>query len=179
MRVCGVTGDAQGPSSELWRDEPLPFGLSVIADDRRFAELQRALSSAEDAQGKLVGRLKQFAEAYLGFDKQSKERRNKKNEGKDKDSLIGELVGFKRVKRGEETVTIPLYTDFWAEIAPSGERIACDGFRESEWADTLTAASKGSFRRAINRLPPDARRHRAEFARRVTSDANSEKGGTT
>src|SRR5204863_7826529 len=129
----------------LRRDERLPFDLAVIADDGRYAELQRALSSAEYAQSKLAGRFKRFAEAYLGFDKQPREKRNKTNGGKDIDSLIGELVGFKRVKRGEETVTIPLYTDFWAEIAPSGERIACDGFRESEWADTLAAASEGSF----------------------------------
>jgi hypothetical protein len=154
----------------MWRDESLPFGLSLMADEQRYAELQRAVGSAKDAQGKLSARLKRFAEAYLGFDKQPTEKRNQKTEGKDIDSLIGELVGFKRVKRGQETVTVPLYTDFWGALAPDGERIACDGFDES--------ASDDTFRGAIGRLPPNARRYRAEYTHRAGDAAKHRKGAT-
>jgi CRISPR type I-E-associated protein CasA/Cse1 len=178
MRVCGVAGEAQGPSSELWRDETLPFGLSVIADDKRHAELERAVSTAEDAKQKLKRRLWSFARTYLGLDKETREKRDPKKEAEDIRSFIGELVGFKKEKWGKETVTIPLYTDFWSAIAPFGERIACDGFEETAWIARLKEASGHAFSRAIDRLPPDARRYRAEFAHRVGSNTNQNTGGT-
>jgi CRISPR type I-E-associated protein CasA/Cse1/CRISPR type I-E-associated protein CasB/Cse2 len=150
MRVCGVAGDAKGPTNEMWRDETLPFGVSVLTDDVRFTNLERAVTAAEETRRKLAARLKRFGTSYLGFDNQIEANRNRKNEDKEVDRLIGELVGFKQVKRGNETVTIPLYTDFWATISPFGERIACDGFDEG----AVEATSRGLGRHISQRYRP-------------------------
>jgi len=165
LRIVGIAGDRGKVKHYFWRDESLPFGLSVITDDQRYAELERAIGSAEDTQKKLERHLKRFARAYLGLDSDGRQNGDPKREAEDIRSLIGELVGFKKVKWGKETVTIPLYTEFWSDIAPSGERIACDGFDEAAWATLLKDAAQRAFRCAVDRLPPDARRHRAEYAR--------------
>lgn len=158
MRVCAVAGEAQGPSTKLWRDEMLPFGLSVIAEDKRYAELEKAVHDAEEAGRALRKRIYSFAARYLQNGTESKP--DKKDVVRLVDELSQELV------------------DFWSALAPAGERIACDGFDETEWATLLKKASDDAFRRAVKRLPPNARRHRAEFARREIKD-NKQKKGTT
>jgi hypothetical protein len=142
IRVCGVAGDAQGPSSELWRDETLPFGFSVVSDEKRYSELVRAVSAAAKAADSTRESIRSFAARYLqsGADSKAKVYRLS-------DELSSDLV------------------DFWASLAPEGERIACDGFDETAWSVLLGTASKETIRRAIDRLAPDARRYRAEFAR--------------
>ena len=151
LRIVGIAGDRGKVKHYFWRDETLPFGLSVIADDRRYADLERAIRDAGDAERSLGRRLKRFAQSYLGLDKATTEEDGTKKRGDSKKKaeiirgFIGELVGFRKVKRGKESVTIPLYTDFWSEIAPLGERIACDGFAESRWAEILKKASEAVF----------------------------------
>jgi|GEM_PF-6684035 len=157
MRVCGVAGDAQGPSSELWRDEILPFGFSVVSDEKRYAELVRAVSAADEAAGITRKRIYSFAARYLqnGADATP----DKENVRRLSDELSPDLV------------------DFWSALAPAGERIACDGFDETAWSALLRKASEDAIRRAINRLPPDARRYRAEFTSR-TGATKRKKGAT-
>jgi CRISPR type I-E-associated protein CasA/Cse1 len=145
MRVCGVAGDAQGPSNELWRDETLPFGFSVVSDEKRYSELVRAVSAAEEAAGNTRKRIYSFAARYLQNGADSAP--DKANVGRLSDELSPDLV------------------DFWAALAPVGERIACDGFDETAWSALLKTASEDTVRRAIDRLAPDARRYRAEFTR--------------
>jgi hypothetical protein len=145
MRVCAVSGDAQGPSSELWRNETLPFGLSVISDDSRFSELVRAVSDAEDAGKTTRKRIYSFAARYL--QDRADAPPDKENVGRLANELSPELL------------------DFWSALADIGERIACDGFDETAWSQLLNTESGDAIRRAIDRLAPDARRYRAEFAK--------------
>ena len=155
MRACGVAGDAQGPTSELWRDETLPFGFSVVSDEKRYAELVRAVSAAEEAAKFTRKLIYGFAARYL---------QNGAESSPDKDD-VGRL----------SNELAPDLVDFWAALAPRGERIACDGFDETAWATSIKKASEDTIRRAIDRLAPDARRYRAEFVREVGSAANRNK----
>ena len=145
MRVCAVAGEAKGPSTELWRDESLPFGLAVINDEQRFADLEKAVSTAEEEGRRARKRIYSFAASYL---------RNGADSSPDKDD----------VRRLAHELS-PDLTDFWGAAAPAGERIASDGFDEAAWATLLKDASRQAIRRAIDRLPPNARRHRAEYSR--------------
>jgi CRISPR type I-E-associated protein CasA/Cse1 len=154
MRVCGVAGEAQGPSSELWRDETLPFGLWVVADEKRYSDLVRAVSAAEEAGGITRKRIYSFAARYL---------QNGADSAPDKDN----------VRRLSDELR-PDLVDFWSLLAPVGERVACDGFDETAWAGLLKDASEDTLRGAIDRLPADARRYRAEFSRA----SNKKKGAT-
>jgi CRISPR type I-E-associated protein CasA/Cse1 len=144
MRVCGIAGDAQGPSSEFWRDEVLPFGISVVSDERRYSELVRAVGAAEEVAATTRKRIYAFSARYL---------QNGTDSTPDKET-VGRL---------SNELSLDLL-DFWAELAPQGERIACDGFYESAWAALLKKTSEFAIRRALDRLQPDARRLRAEFA---------------
>lgn len=158
LRVCGVAGDAQGPASDLWRDESLPFGLSVLSDDDRFASLVRSVASAEDCASNVRNRIYSFAARYLQNGAEAKPDKN------DIAKLRGELS--------------PDLADFWAEVAPMGERIACDDFDEAKWAEMLKYAADNAYRKAIDRLPPDARRFRAEFARSERAESKQKQGAT-
>ena len=158
MRVCAVAGEAQGPSTELWRDEMLTFGLSVIADDTRYAKLVKAVSDAEEAASTARKRIYSFAARYLQNGAESSP--DKENVGRLADELSPDLI------------------DFWAALAAAGERIACDGFDEAAWGALLKEASEDVFHLAIGRLTPDARRHRAEFARHNNNQKKHKKGAT-
>jgi hypothetical protein len=156
VRACGAGGNAQGPVTDLWRDETLPFGLSVLTDDARYAALERAVAGAEETARKLRGRLKWFALAYLRNGGHSSPK--PKDAGRLADELAPNLAGF------------------WSDIGPKGERIALDDFDDAAWEKELAAASDRAFRKAIDRLPPDARRLRAEFAR-AEAGQDTPKGG--
>lgn len=158
MRICGVAGDAQGPSNELWRDEFLPFGLSVVADDERYSDLVRAVNAAEETASNARKRIYSFAARYLQNGADSAP--DKENVGRLTEELAAHLV------------------DFWGALASAGERIACDGFDESDWATLMRKAGDDTVRRAIDRLPPDARRFRAEFAHRAGGAVKQRKGAT-
>ena len=158
MRVCAVAGDAQGPSTELWRDETLPFGVSVVADENRYADLVRAVGAAEDQARTTRNRIYSFAARYLQGASESQ------SDKKDIGNLADELS--------------PNLADFWAALAPIGERIACDGFDETAWSRQLRQASANTFRSAIDRLPPDARRFRAEFVRQNIGGKKAKKGAS-
>src|SRR5690606_20160218 len=66
--------------------------------------------------------------------------------------------------------------DFWSTLSPVGQRIACDGFDEDAWAQLLRKTSEAVYQQAINRLPPDARRYRAQFAKRSDDSGAVEDG---
>jgi CRISPR type I-E-associated protein CasA/Cse1 len=158
MRVCAVAGDAQGPSTELWRDESLPFGLSVIADESRYAELAKAVSEAEETGRTTRGRIYSFAIRYLQDGSEAAP--DKANVARLADELAPDL------------------TDFWAALARAGEQIACEGYDGAAWTSLLRQASHDTFTRAVRRLPPDARRYRAEFARGDAVGKKDVKGAT-
>jgi CRISPR system Cascade subunit CasA len=158
MRVCGVAGEAQGPASELWRDETLPFGLSVVSDDERYSALVRAVSAADEAASKTRKRIYSFCARYLQNGADSAP--DKKDVGRLCDELAPDLA------------------DFWGALAPAGERIACDGFDETAWSALRKSTSEDTVRQAIDRLPPDARRYRAEFGRGVERVRKQKKGAT-
>jgi CRISPR type I-E-associated protein CasA/Cse1 len=167
MRICAVAGDAQGPSTELWRDESLPFSFAVLTEDTRYSELVNAVGTAEKAAAYTRKHIYSFVARYL---------QDRSNAKPDKDNIV---------KLTDELS--PDLSDFWSELAPVGERIACDGFEERQWAELLKKASQDTFRRALDRLPPDARRYRAEFHRPISGTdqkteaqkKNQKKGATT
>ena len=218
IRIVGICGDRGKVKHYFWRDEALPFGLSVIADDQRYAALERALVSSERVQQRLERRLREFARDYLGLNRncESKGESDEVLGGLDRsvgdpdqesklegDSrvvterircFLGDLVGFRKEKRGKDTITVLLFTDFWSAIGPVGERVACDDFRdraeavlksfgtkaikgeddESVWEAVLKSAADDAFHRAIGRLPADARRYRAEFSHPASGRARSQ-----
>jgi CRISPR system Cascade subunit CasA len=145
LRVIAVSGDAQGPRTDLWRDETLPFEASVIGSEERFAALQRSVSAAEDKGSETRKRIYSLAARYLQNGADSKP--DKADIGRLADELSPDL------------------TDYWAILAPAGERIACDNFDEAAWDALLKKAANTAFDNAVDRLPPDARRLRAQYAR--------------
>lgn len=155
LRLLGVAANAQGPVTELWRDETLRFDLSIVADDARYEAMRGAIEAADGAASRLRGRLFGFAKAYLaGADGNP--------DPKDVGRLSDELA--------------PDMADYWSMVGPEGERIALDGFAPVAWQKTLQVASESAFRRAVDRLPADARRFRAQFAREEKIDDKAKKG---
>lgn len=65
VRVMGVAGEAQGPVTELWRDESLPFSLSLVKEDGRFERLRSKIEAAEKTADNLRFWLRRFCAAYL------------------------------------------------------------------------------------------------------------------
>jgi CRISPR type I-E-associated protein CasA/Cse1 len=145
LRMLAVGGDAQGPSTELWRDEQLPFALSVVSDDERYEQLRAAVESADDRASKTRKRILSFAFRYL------EGRGGAKTDKRDAISLAEELS--------------PDLMPFWQSLAPSGEQIACNDFNESNWTTLLSEAANRTFKEAVSGLPADARRFRAEYVR--------------
>lgn len=156
LRLIGIHGLRGKVNHSHWRDEVLPFGLSVLEDSERLAFLEQSVTHAENHAVKLQNRLKLFARHYLqelgeGRETGSSTGSNSKQREKDVARLANELS--------------PHLNDYWSEIAPIGERIACDDFDEGAWVDAIKTASERAFRKAVDRLPPDARRFRAEYFR--------------
>lgn len=145
IRVCAVAGDAQGPSSELWRDERLPFGLSILIKDDLFARVVRAVEYAEKNAQNLRKRIYGFCLRYI------KDGADSTPDKTDISRLSDELA--------------PNLTAYWSRLAQYGERIACDDFDEETWKKLVNDATNAAFRCAVHRLPPTSRRFRAEFAR--------------
>lgn len=197
LRIVGIGGEPGKVKHFLWRDEVLPFGIGILQDDERLAIVAQAVHSAQKQCNRLRDKLRAFAENYLGL---SAEAANTGEEnhamgteemttelsgyGKQRElaekvrAFLGELVGYEKQKRGKDIVTVPLFSDFWAEVAPMGERIACDDFDEAKWAEMLKNAADNAYRKAIDRLPPDARRFRAEFARSERAESKQKQGAT-
>lgn len=187
LRIVGIGGEPGKVKHYLWRDERLPLGVPVLSEDEsgnsRRAVLLQTISAAEHERNRLRARLARFAWSYLGLEAPAEEDRikspesespeqedagelsgyaRKKEEAEKVRGFLGELVGFEKQKRGKDTVTVPLFNDFWAMLAPMGERIARDDFDEKRWVELLKTAANTAFRNAIDRLPPDARRFRAQ-----------------
>jgi CRISPR type I-E-associated protein CasA/Cse1 len=158
LRVAGISGKSGQVKHFFWRDEGLPFGISIVTDDARYSQLDRAVQSAGKRAKETRKRVYAFAARYLQNGTASSPDKN--DIGRLADELSGDLA------------------DFWASLAFRGERIACDGFDELAWADLVESAAEDAFRRAVDRLPPDARRYRAEFSRGVDRATKQRKGAT-
>jgi hypothetical protein len=154
--VVGISGKAGQVKHYFWRDETLPFGTSVVADDARFAQLDRAVQTAAKKAKETRNRIYAFAARYLQNGAAASPIKN------DIGRLADELS--------------PDLADFWGTLAAPGERIACDGFDEVSWAKLVETAAENAFRNAIDRLPPNARRYRAEFIRPANSATKQRKG---
>lgn len=157
LRVCAIGGDAQGPTTTIWRDEQLHFGLSVLRSQERFSILETSLSAATEQASKIRKRLYVFAYSYL---QDGAEGTPDKNE----------------VARLADELS-PGLSDFWSAAGPMGERIALDDFDEPAWSELLTKAANDTYRQAVDRLPADARRFRAEYATSESRSKSSRKGG--
>lgn len=148
LRLLGICGEPGKVKHYLWRDELLPIGLSVLLDSsggRKLLELERAVTTAEDKAAETRKRIYSFAARYLqdGSDVAP----DKREIGRLADELSPDL------------------NDYWSMLGPAGERIACDDFDENAWHDLIKRASEVAFQKAVDRLPPDARRFRAQFSR--------------
>lgn len=149
LRILGVAGNAQGPETEFWRDETLPFNLSVIRDDRRFQSLKSAVETAEEGASRLRARLTRFASNYL---------RGVVADPKTED-----------VKRLVDEIA-PDLRQYWSAISPAGERLGLHVPDPEQWEKTVREAANQAYRQAIEALPPTARRLRAQFERSPTTN---------
>lgn len=143
IRTLGASADAKGPVTELWRDESLPFSLSLFNSDTDYQHLATAVETAEQIAKTLSGRLYRFAASYLSNGGGAPDR-------KDVDKLIDEIC--------------PNLNDYWLAIGPEGEKLAIQRQPLEEWLATCNTASHSAFQKAIDRLTPDSRRLRAQFA---------------
>lgn len=144
LRVMGVAGNAQGPKTDLWRDETLPFRLSVVADEARFSRLVTAVNTADEEAHKLRKRIFSFALRYL-----QAALPNPKPE--DAQKLADELA--------------PGLNDYWSALAPMGEALGLGSIKPEAWQAAAKAASTAAFEKAVEALPPSGRRFRAQFER--------------
>lgn len=142
LRIIGIAGEAQGPKSEMWRDESLPFTISLVADDRKFAELTRAVELADETASKLQGRINRFARNYI-------ESATPNPHKDDVKRLASEIA--------------PNLNWFWKQISPQGERLGIGSLSIEDWSSYLHRVASESYEMAINRIPPSARRFRAQF----------------
>ncbi len=193
LRVIGISGNGK-VKHYLWREETLPLGHHIIIDEgsTRLGFMQRSLQTAMKGQYALRTLLLEFAKSYLAQEKSSSPAQTDslsehvdqmdndpddaelgnevagysrdKKEAEKLRAFIGNLAGFEKQKRGKDTVTVPLFSRYWAELAPMGERIACDDFDEDKWNAKVREAAEKAFRDAVDRLPADARRFRGEYA---------------
>ncbi len=144
LRVIGVCGNAQGPKTDFWRDETLPFKLTLLADDSLFEDIKSKVAKAESEAKQLERRLFAFAKRYLQTGQPNPD-------SKDVAKLAEEL--------GQEL------HDYWSVVGAVGETLASrpKPLPEDEWKDLTERASKDAYRLAIDRLPPSAARFRAEY----------------
>lgn len=149
LRVLGVAGNAQGPKTDLWRDEILPFSLSVVADDNRFTRLVEAVSFAEEEGQKLRRRIYSFALRYLKTAQPNPD-------PKDVQQLCDELA--------------PGLNDYWSVLAPQGEELGLGQIERAEWEKTVTSASRAAYEKAVEGIPPSGRRYRAQFERASSAE---------
>lgn len=150
LRVCALAGDAQGPRTELWRDERIEFEPELLQEKNRMRlqEVEQAVHDAEKVASRTRKRLAGFASRYLAADQAARV------EPSDVRALVEEIA--------------PNLMDYWGAIASEGERLpmACleaDPEWRDKWARTLREASLAAFDKAVERLPPSARRLRAQF----------------
>jgi len=144
IRTLGVAANAQGPVTEMWRDEYLPFSLKLFSGDDGYQKLANAVDCADKEAKTLSFHLAGFAARYMADGGSSPE-------PKSISRLIQEIS--------------PNLSDFWMEIGPEGERIALQSIDEMEWSKRLVTVRQSAYEAAIDRLPPDARRMRAQFQR--------------
>lgn len=144
LRVIGLNGSAQGPTTRFWRDDALSFGLDVVTDDGRFTELSQRLEGAEEERGILRKRLWRFCSHYLSNGSEMSPDKS------DVQSLLDEIS--------------PGLNDFWAAVGPYGERLTVEPVSAVEWERILKDASRSAYDKAVDRLYPDSRWMRARFA---------------
>ena len=157
MRLVGVAANAQGPVTELWRDDSLPFSLSIAADDRFYELLKQRIGQADQTAKNLRNNLFGFAKRYLSETAGA-------TDPKDAWRLVDELS--------------PSNHDYWKSLAPLGERLALPN-TGAKWEEVVSASRKAAWRSAIDRLPADARRLKAEYFREAKAEnaAHDQKGG--
>jgi hypothetical protein len=143
LRFLGLAAEPGKDATEAWRDETLPFSLSVVADDAAYARLAEAVATAEEEGRRLRGRLKRFAERYLAAG-------TSKADPSAVDRLVEELA--------------PGMDAYWREVAPAGQRLGENPPDPEAWRADLRRIASRAFDQAVGRLPVDARRLRAQFA---------------
>ncbi len=142
LRTLGAAANAQGPVTEMWIDETLPFSLNLFADASNYIDFASSIESAEVESKNLERRLRRFASRYLA------------NGGGDPDPKdVGRLVGE----------ISPNLTTFWGPVGQRGEGLPTRPVAREEWTAFLESCSRLALREAIDSLPADARRMRAEY----------------
>ncbi|MCX7801221.1 MAG: type I-E CRISPR-associated protein Cse1/CasA [Fimbriimonadales bacterium] len=144
LRICVVSADAQGPTTEFWRNELLPFQPTVLLDQARSASIERCVRAAESEAIQAKAEIYRFAQRYLAAGSESNA--SSDDARRLRDELACDLEPY------------------WAELAPLGERLAVEAIDEAEWVETCRRARRRMVEWAVDRLPPTARRLRAQFA---------------
>ncbi|MDX2064744.1 MAG: type I-E CRISPR-associated protein Cse1/CasA [Fimbriimonadaceae bacterium] len=157
LRVTGFAGDAQGPTPEVWRDESLPFRISLGDDTAQFAKIKGAIDYADSAAEKLRGRLFAFAKRYLEASIPNPDSND--------------------ARRLAESLS-PRLEPFWSRLAHDGERLGLtDEIAAEDWEKKVNEASARAFAQAVNALPLNGRRLRAQFDHGGPHATNKKKKG--
>ncbi|MBS1705474.1 MAG: type I-E CRISPR-associated protein Cse1/CasA [Armatimonadetes bacterium] len=154
LRILGVSANAQGPVTEMWREEVLPFSFSVIENSTAFWELETRIQAAEDQANKLRYQLRKFARSYL-------EETVAEPKPEDVEALVNKIA--------------PGLHTFWHQVGSRGESLAMEPCDAGEWQSLLIESSRNNFREAVNALPASAARYRAEFATKFQPHPKKEK----
>jgi CRISPR type I-E-associated protein CasA/Cse1 len=152
LRVLGVAGNAQGPTTVLWRDETLPFNLSVVADESKFANVVQAISFADDEGQRLRKRIFSFAMKYLQVASPSPK-------SEDGQQLADEIA--------------PGLQEYWSRLSLKGAVLGLGAIDPEQWEMEVNAASKAAFEKAVEAIPPSGRRYRAQFERPSSPDRSA------
>lgn len=149
LRVVGVAGNAQGPTTDIWRDESLPFRISLGEDSLLAANLTVAVKFAETEAEALKKRLYSFAKRYMEAAVPNPDKKD--------------------VIRLAESLA-PGLASYWAELAHDGERLGLGVTSKESWEEKVRIASKKTFEQAVEMLPVSGRRLQAQYGRASSAD---------
>jgi CRISPR system Cascade subunit CasA len=149
LRVTGVAGNAQGPTTDIWRDECLPFCVAVRGDTDLAANIMAAIEFAETEAEALKKRLYSFAKRYMEAAVPNPDKKD--------------------VIRLSESLA-PGLASYWAELAHDGERLGLGVTSKESWEEKVRIASKKTFEQAVEMLPVSGRRLQAQYGRASSAD---------
>jgi CRISPR system Cascade subunit CasA len=149
LRAIGVAANAQGPVTDLWLDESLSFSLGLFSPGNGYQSLLSLVEKAESEANTLRRQLSTFAARYVSNGGGSPD-------PKDLSRLIEEIC--------------PGLNSYWMSLAPEGERLALDPPEPEAWNKRVVKVRQRAYQEAIDQLPVDGRRLRAQFSQQNVDD---------
>lgn len=154
LRVVGAAGDIKRLKTFIWRDESLPFRISLGEDSLLAANLTVAVTFAETEAEALKRRLYSFAKRYMEAAVPNPDKKD--------------------VIRLAESLA-PGLASYWAALAHDGERLGLGVTSRESWEEKVRIASKKAFEQAVEMLPASGRRLQAQHYRGSSTDKKKTK----